>query len=281
MKTKINSTMKETMKKAILVLFASISLMSCKKDDDKGSVAVKMTDGPFPYEFVVEANLTVAKVELRNKDTGDYVVVHDHNATVNIAQYRNGATVEIANQEIPNGTYDKVKVTISGAEVKLNNNQSYQAEFAGNQTIEVPIYPELTVDNAGEDQLLLDVDLSDSFSFSGNFMGWITSVAQITGISNFTADIRASNLSQTGSISGTVISANGPVANAEVSVTYDYTGDGTPDQVVAVTDANGSFKIIGLPQGNYTVKVQTENNLTTENCSVSVSHQTNVNVVLP
>ena len=278
----MKTTISSTMKKVILVLFASISLMSCKKDDNsKGSVAVKMTDGPFPYNFVAEANLSVAKVELRNKDTGEYVVVHDHNATVNIANYRNGETVEVSHQEVPNGTYDQARITISGAEVTLNNNQTYNANISSAQTIEVPIQPELTVDNSSEDQLLLDVDLSDSFTFSGPFGGWISSISQITGISSFNADIRATNLSETGSISGTVMDSNGPVANAEVTVSYDYTGDGNPDTVVAVTDENGKYKIIGLPQGNYQVEVETQSQTDQDSCSVSVRHDSNVNFVLP
>ncbi len=280
----MKTTLKTTMKKIMFIVLIGLSITACKKDENDGEVSVKLTDGPFPYNFTSEANIEFAKIELRNKDTGDYVVVQDNSANINVANYRNGSTVELSHSEVPNGTYDKVRVTISNAEVKLTNQHSYNANISHSHVVEVAILPELEVTDSSSDELLIDFDLSDSFRFSGMMGGiinWFNDITDITGISSFNADIRASNLSRTGSITGTITDSNGNVANAEVYISYDYTGNGSTDRVIAVTDANGHYAIIGVPEGQYHVYVETEHNSGTQNCSVSVDHESRVDIQIP
>ena len=90
-------------------------------------------------------------------------------------------------------------------------------------------------------------------------------------------------MEKTGTVSGTVKDANGdPIAYADVKIEYDYNGDGLDDDVTTHADAHGNFKIIGLPQGVYKLKVETENNgdVEIDNINVSVQHNTEVNVVV-
>ncbi len=271
--------MKTTIKTMMLLMALILSLTACDKDDNTGTVEVKVTDAPFPFKFVNEAKVKIAKIELKNTD-GQYVTVFEGNSAVNLVNYRNGATANIAVQSIPEGTYKSVKVTVDGAEVKLANGTSFNVDATENATVETMIYPELKIENGQEEQILMDVDLSDSFVFQGSFLGgWIHSITEITGIASFNPDIRVANLSATGAVSGIVKDENGnPVADAEVYIKFDYNGDGVPDKVSTVTEEDGSFKIIGLPEASYTLTVETEHETVTETVNVEVNNVINVQI---
>jgi hypothetical protein len=264
---------------ALLMLFGGL-MTACKKNQDESQVAVKVTDAPFPMPFVSEANIGMTKIELRNTN-GDYVTVFNGNTSVNLVNYTNGATAEVAIQTIPAGTYTQVKITMGDVSVKLTDNRTFDFTATANHSFSQNINPELEIANNTPSELLIDIDLSESFEFTG-ITSWINNVLDITGINNFVPKFRAVNLSQTGSISGQVVDANGnPVANAMVHVSYDYNNDGQDEQVSTIAKADGTFKIIGLPQGNYTVEASADNNLVgnVSNVSVSIQNETSVNIV--
>ena len=274
---------KTSIKLFLLLLVTGSMMTACKKDDDKAKVSVQLTDDPFPVQFLAEANVEITKIELKN-DQDDYVVVFEGHKTTNVANYTNGSTAEVTVKTVPNGTYKGVRVTVGNVSVKMTDNTVFEFNAAAGSQSEVDIEPALQVSDGQVGDLLLDLDLADSFEFSGSFMGgWITSIAQITGIDDFDADFRAVALNKTGTVSGTVKDANDePVAYADVKIKYDYNGDGLDDDVTTHTEADGHFKIIGLPQGVYKLKVETENNgdIEIDNVNVSVQHNTNVNVVV-
>jgi len=276
----------KTMLKLFLVVLVFGSLVTaCKKDksNDEAQVAVKLTDDPFPFEFVSEANVDITKIELKN-DNGEYVTVYSGSHTVNVANYTNGATAEVTVSSIPEGTYNEARVTVGGVTIKLSNNNTFNFNGNGSFETSVAINPEIKVSNGEEVDLLFDMDLSDSVEFSGSFFGgWINNVAQITGISSFNPDLRAVSLDKTGSIEGQVNDNSGnPVAYAEVKVKYDYDNDGTDEDVSTIADANGHYKIIGLPAGIYKIEVDTENSgdADVDNVSVSVQHNTTVDLTV-
>jgi len=274
--------MKTTVKTMMLLIAMVLTLSSCKKDDNTGSVQVKVTDDPFPYKFVDLAIVKITKVELKNTD-GEYVTVFEGNAGINLVDHRNGVTSDIAVQAIPAGTYKGVKVTIDGAEIVLSNGTNFSVSPSVNSTVETQITPALTVVKNEDQEILLDIDLSDSFTFSGVMGGWISSVTQITGISSFHPDIRVANLDLSGAVSGVVKDANGnPVADAEVKVKYDYDNDGIDEDIVTIADANGYYKILGLPAGTYKVEVETENHgeADIDNVSIQVEQTTTVDVTV-
>ena len=273
--------MKTTAKTIMLLMAMIISLSSCNKDDDTGSVQVKVTDDPFPFEFVRKADLKITKVELKNTDN-EYVTVFEGNANVNMVNYRNGATANIGVKDVPPGTYKGARVTIDGAEVELSNGTNFSVNANANAQVETPITPNFSISAKEEQAILLDIDLSDSFVFQGAFGGWISDVAQITGISSFTPDVRVANLNASGAVSGVVKDNNGDVvANAEAYVKYDYDGDGLPEKVSTVTEANGSFKIIGLPAGDYTLHVEAKNNKeASANVTVNVDNVASVDLTV-
>jgi len=270
-------------KMTLMLLLVGTLFTACKKNDDDAKVAVQLTDDPFPMGMVAEANIGVAKIELKDSE-GNYVTVYEGNTSVNMVNYTNGATAEVSVNSLPEGTYTEARITLNAASVTLNNNEHFNASVNTSHGYTVQVNPSLEVQQGHTEDLLLDLDLSDTFSFSGGFMGgWINNMLDITGISSFNPDFRAVNLSKTGTIEGQVSDNNGnAVAYAEVKVAYDYDGDGIDENVTTIAKADGTYKIIGLPAGSYDVEVDTENNgsTTVNNVSVSVQHSATANVTV-
>ena len=279
MKLKMKSITKMML---MLILTASV-FTACKKDDDDAKVAVQLTDDPFPMGMVAKAEIGVAKIELKDAN-GNYVTVFEGDTQVNMVDYTNGATAEVSVQSLPEGTYNEARITLNAASVTLTNNEHFDASASVNHAYTVQVNPAIEVTQGDTEELLLDLDLSDTFSFSGSFMGgWFNSVADITGIGSCHPDFRAVSLSHTGSVEGQVVDANGNgVAYAYVSVSYDYDGDGHADSVSTICDASGHYAIIGLPEGTYTVEVEADQHATADvsNVSVSVQHETTVDVTV-
>ncbi len=266
----------------------SLTIFSCKKDKESSEsknteLTISVTDGPFPYQFASEANIEYSKIEIRNKETGDYITVFEGNKNVNMVNFRNGTSSEITTKSIEAGTYDEVRVTISSASVKLTDARSFNADINLPQLITTPIIPELSVVKNESFELLLDVDLSDSFVFDNILGGWVYDIANITGIQSFTADVRAANLSLSGSISGKITDFNGSsVANAEVYVLTDYDNDGVNEKIISVTEDNGNYKFVGLKAGNYLVHCisQQQHSAVEPDVQVQVGNDVQVNIVL-
>jgi len=277
MKTK----MKKSFKFIALLLIALNFLTACKKDDET-EVSVKLTDDPFPMGMVEAANIGIAKIELKDSE-GNYVTIFNGNTQVNMVEYTNGATTEVAVNTVPEGTYTEAKITLNAASVELTDGRNFDAGVSASHSYSVQIEPEIEVSGNDTGNLLIDMDLSDSFSFQASGFGsWINDIVDITGISSFNPDFRAVNLSQTGSIEGTVTDADGNrLAYAFVEVEYDYNGDGTPDSVSTIADANGHYAIIGLPEGSYTVNAETENaSAEVDGVQVAVQHNVAVNITI-
>ncbi len=277
-------TIKKWNVKLFILLLATAGLFTaCKKNNEETKVSVQLTDDPFPAQFITEANVEITKVEIKN-DQSEYVTVFQGHNTINIAQYTNGSTTEVTIANVPVGTYTGVRITVGDVSVKMTDNTIFEYSGSAGAQYEVNVEPALEVSEGDVGDLLVDLDLSESFNFSGSFMGnWISNIAQITGINSFNADIRAVALNKTGSISGTVKDTNdNTIAYADVKVQYDYDGDGIAENVTTSTEANGSFKIIGLPQGTYNIKVTTENNGSAQinNIDVAVRHNAEVNLVV-
>ncbi|WP_445386166.1 DUF4382 domain-containing protein [Robiginitalea sp. IMCC44478] len=224
-----------------------------------GTVKLQLTDAPFPYELITEANITITKVEVRLKEEGteteeggtSFETLFEGSETVNMMELTNGVMLNMGETEVPVGTYDLVRVYVTDASIKLTDETVYEVKVpSGSQTgIKVFIKPELVVVSELSEDLMLDVDLSQSFVLQGN----LETPAGVTGF-NFKPVLRAKNMSSTGSLSGTVTelveTVPTAVEGAEVSILVDgevYT--------TTSTDASGGYTVPGLDPGTYTVTV--------------------------
>ena len=258
--------------KFVSILFATVimAFVSCSDQDDvhsgTGRLSVQLTDAPFPHNLVAEANVTVFKVDARNKVGADtdvetdaengspFVVLMEQEIQVNLLELTNGVTKTLVDVDVPVGTYDLVRVYVKGINVVLTDGRVYDLKVpSGEQTgIKVFIKPGLTVAGGLSSDLLLDFDVSKSFVAKGNSKD----VAGITGF-NFKPVIKASNLSTSGSLIGTVTTLQNDTSlgleGAQISVFAADTLNTT-----TFTDATGSYMVMGLMEGNYDVSVELE-----------------------
>jgi hypothetical protein len=255
----------------MLLAFIALLTFSCSDDEEEsgdktGRFIVKLTDAPFPYELVSEANVTIFKIDARNnsmeeddseagEDAGSpFVVLMEEEVEVNLLDLTNGVTETLVNQDFPVGNYDLVRIYVKGVNVVLTDGTTYDLTVpSGAQTgIKVFIKPGLTVEGGLTSELLLDFDVSRSFIPLGD----LSSVNGITGF-NFKPVIKASNVSTTGTLGGTVTTTVEetvtPLEGAQISVFAADTLNTT-----TFTDVEGAYTIMGLAAGTYEIMVELE-----------------------
>lgn len=270
--------MKNLMRDGMMML-AGILIMtaSCTKVDDSevvvgegldgtGTLALMLTDAPFPVSLVDKTLVTIDKIEIRSTiastasstttstttttTTGAdseamYSVLYSGEGKVyDLLDLQNGVTAELMNMEIPIGTYDLIRMHIVASEVVLKDGTSYDMKVpsAGASGLKIKITPELVIEDGVESEVLLDFDVSKSFITQGN--------AKVEhGIKGFLFNpiLRAVCQKYSGIIAGKV-SANEttPIAEANVQI---YRADTVYSS--ALTDGTGAYALIGLPAGNY------------------------------
>lgn len=260
--------MKNYALRMLLVIVAFVTF-GCSDDESNGDTTgrfvVKLTDAPFPYELVSEANVTIFKIDARNKsmaedesEAGDagspFVVLMEEEVEVNLLDLTNGVTETLVNQDFPVGDYDLVRIYVTGVNVVLTDGTTYDLQVpSGEQTgIKVFVTPGITVQGGLTAELLLDFDVSRSFIPLGS----INSVDGITGF-NFKPVIKASNVSTTGTLGGmvstTIDDTPTPLEGAQVSV---FAADTL--NTSTFTDATGAYTIMGLTAGTYDIEVELE-----------------------
>ena len=245
------------------------SLTSCSEYDRHrlqyvetvGYISLKVTDAPFPHSLVSEANITITKVDarLKAKDSSDidgspFQVLYEGEMEINLLELTNGITQSLGETEVPVGTYDLVRVYVKDANVILTDSRVFDLKIpSGSQSgIKIFLKPELVVNGGLTTELLLDVDVSQSFVATGG----LKDVSEITGF-NFKPVIKAANLSESGTLAGTVTTLvdelKTNLEGAQITVMAADTVNTT-----TFTDASGQYMVQGLSAGSYEVMAEME-----------------------
>ncbi|MBC71379.1 DUF4382 domain-containing protein [Flagellimonas abyssi] len=262
-------------------LFAVMTLffVSCSDDEGNGgnpqgtgTLSVQLTDAPFPYELVAEANVTVYKVEARRVSEDDdddaltvspYITLMEEEIETNLLELTNGLTLQLAEIEVPVGTYDQVRVYVKGVNVVLTDGTVYDLKVPSGDSsgIKVFIDPGITVVGGLSSDLLLDFDVSRSFVAKGNL--------DVNGF-NFKPVIKASNLSTAGTLAGNVSTIEEETQiglfGAQVSVFAADTLNTT-----SFTDPDGNYTILGLEAGTYEVVSEFEGFIASDTLEVQIN----------
>lgn len=237
----------------IVFALAALSLIGCggsaETGGEMGTLVVTLSDAPFPVTLVDEANVTINKIEARNKSSegNPFVTLSEKLQTYNLLDLQNGVTAVLAVTEVPPGEYDLVRLHVSEASITLDDEEETTFDLtvpSGAQTgIKVFLDPPLTVAEAVTSELLLDFDVSQSFVVQGN----PETPAGINGF-HFKPVVRGANLSIAGQVIGSVTDGDSnAIEGAEVSIELD------PDPTTALTGENGEYALLGIPEGIYTV----------------------------
>ena len=278
--------MSNLLNRLVLITLLIAVFYSCKKDETteetKGNVTVKLTDAPFPFAFVSEANIGIAKIELKNAD-GDYIVLFESNTSTsyNLLDFTNGATASVATTAIATGIYSHAKVTLAEASILMNGNISdsgsgdttFNFNSEANTSYEIAIDPQLEVEEGNESNILFDVDVNKTFTFTTSSIlidDWFSVITEIVGC-NFDPSIKVCDLDKTGEITGTITLNGEHLENAHVTLIDKG------ETIAAHTKADGTFTFIGVKAGLYDIEVAIKEQRT-QRMDVTVSG-TNTSVV--
>ncbi|NND79166.1 MAG: DUF4382 domain-containing protein [Maribacter sp.] len=264
-------------KNLFIVLFVAVTfLYSCTESDDNGSdmgkLTVQITDAPFPHDLVAEANVTIYKIEGRFKsdememdseeaESGEsdedkegykFVTLMKEEIKLNLLDLTNGTTEQLADLEVPAGTYDLLRVYAKGINVVLVDSTTYDLKVPSGQQsgIKVFIKPGIEVRGGLTADLLLDFDVSRSFVPKGNR----NDLSGIKGF-NFKPVIKACNISTAGTLSGFIYTIEEEekvgLEGAQIEI---YAADTL--NTTAFSDATGAYTVLGLTAGTYDVAVE-------------------------
>lgn len=265
----------------------SLVFVACSSDSNNagnaetmGKLTLQLTDAPFPFDMVAEANVTLFKVDARLAESEDddvegdseedgypFITLMEEEIPVNLLDLTNGVTEQLADLEVPAGTYDLIRVYVKGVNVVLTDGRTFDLKVpSGEQTgIKIFIDPALTVAGGLSSDLLLDFDVSRSFVAKGS----TKNVDGITGF-NFKPVIKVSNLSTAGTLSGVVSTMDGETAvaleNAQISVLDLEDNEVTS----AASDVDGAYAIMGLEAGTYKVFASLNGYVSTETVEVNI-----------
>ncbi|HNY14504.1 MAG TPA: DUF4382 domain-containing protein [Bacteroidales bacterium] len=244
------------MKKSLFILLSVVLIgftTGCNKSSEEsgiGTLSVKITDAPFPIDMVEAAEVTITRVELRKagdgiSDGNPFIVLFEDTITFNLLDLRNGIVAELLEAEIPEGTYNLMRLYVEEASLKIRDGETYKVKIPGGQQTGIKIFvrPSFTVTGGLTTELLLDFDLSRSFLMIGN----LNSPHGINGF-HFKPVIRAVNNSTAGRITGMVMDTSlVKLANAQLWLKQD--------SVIAetYTDSLGYYAFIGIPAGDYSL----------------------------
>lgn len=261
--------------KLIAVVLTILFTTSCSNDSSTpntfGNVTLKITDAPMHYDQFMKANVTIDKIEIGNSsDPSSFILLRDTPMKINLLGLVNGITQTMASIDIPEGDYNMLRLYISSTEMVMKNGNSYSYNmglngFSGNgmmqngmmlnnmnKSIDIPLENILAVTNGSVHEYLLDIDVEHSFMLNGvTFTGTGSSMMmQMTGFT-FRPMMRFVNMHNAGIVQGTVHGPSGNLADATVTLMHNgevYT--------TTHTNLNGNYKLIGIPSGAYTIKVE-------------------------
>ncbi|MCE2612178.1 DUF4382 domain-containing protein [Flavobacteriaceae bacterium D16] len=266
---------------AIFLMFMGLVFWNCTDEassssSDTARLRIQLTDAPFPYDMISEANVTIFKIEARYSDDGDgdmdesmgmddgegegrpFITLFDEELDVNLLELTNGVTETLVDTEVPAGEYDLIRVYVRGVNVVTKDSTVYNLKVpSGPQTgIKVFIDPPLVVAGGLSADLLLDFDVSRSFVARGNikkesFNGFI-----------FKPVIKVSNLTTAGTLAGnvftTVQDSIGTITTPGLEGAQIALFAADTLNTTTFTDVDGNYMVMGLDPGAYNVEVQLE-----------------------
>ncbi|MFP8489214.1 DUF4382 domain-containing protein [Gracilimonas sp. Q87] len=233
-----------------------------------GTLEVLLHDAPANYEAV---NVFVESVEVNNGQTEEgWVEISTPQQSYDLLTLTNGATEVLGSAELETGTYEQIRLILSsnGHSVIVDGTEHDMFVPSGEQTgiklnVNAEIVPDITY------TLLLDFDAARSVVERGNTQSGIEYLLKPV--------ISATNEAITGNIAGAVepVEAQPFIYAIANSDTLSSTKADTTD---------GTFKLIGLEEGTYTISVdptnETYQSSDTTGVDVTIGETNNIGTVI-
>lgn len=134
---------------------------------DEGRMTVLLTDAPFPFDLVAEANVVIERVDV----VGEFGVetIAEGELAYNLLELQNGVTAVLASATLPEGPITQIRLIVSSADVVLKDGTTFDLTVpSGAQTGIKILTPGVDVSAGAETTTTLDMDVSESFIVLGN-----------------------------------------------------------------------------------------------------------------
>lgn len=236
------------MKRIILMILPTLLLLAgCGSQslEADGRAEVLLTDAPATEADTLP--VTFSRIELVG-EAESAVSVSVEPQTIDVLTLRNGGLETLGETDLPAGTYNQLRLIVDDAEITFaGGSEVHPVEVpSGAQTgLKINIEPALVVEGGQTSQVVLDFDAARAVVETGNGEYVLKPTA-----------IRA--VTSSGTAEGSVVEEGGtegepglPLAGALI-VVYDQEGNVV---TTTITEADGSFRLITLPEGNYDFEV--------------------------
>jgi hypothetical protein len=235
-----------------------------------GTFTVLLTDAPFPADLLKNAFIYVDSLDVQLKDaetdTSSRITLSRTPATYDLMDLRNGITATLAELDIPEGTYSKIRLYADSAKVVLIDGTEFPLKVPGGASTGLKIFikPDIIVEEGVPSEVLLDFDMSKSFVAKGS----LDRPKGITGF-NLKPVVRAVNLATAGRLRGMVHDTSDTgIPDIQVSIS---TGDSVLTNTF--TDTTGAYALLGIPVGTYSVEAGAAGYLTETVTDVAVDER--------
>ncbi|MGL2967449.1 DUF4382 domain-containing protein [Flavobacterium sp. XGLA_31] len=228
--------------KKIVLMFAAVSafaitLYSCSSDSsssDSYTYKVRMTDAPGPYS---EVNVDIQSVEVIGSN-GQSVTLNTNAGVYNLLDFTNGADTLIATSTLNSATVSQIRLILGTNNSVVLDGVSYPLSTPSAQQSGLKLLVNQTLDADIENTVLIDFDANSSIVATGNGNFILKPV------------LRTVVTATSGNIEGSITPVGTLAMVSAVSVSnIEFTSN---------VDANGDFKITGVPPGVYTVTITPE-----------------------
>ncbi len=205
-----------------------------------GTLRVVMADAPLPN--VTAVDITISGVQAHVD--GEWVDLATAPQTVNLLDLTKDP-IAIGSADLPPGTYTQIRLFLSSATV-TDDTGTHTVNIGSVDQTGIKLNVNYTVNSGELTEVLLDFNVAKSLILEGNGQYRLQPVIP--------AVVRVIS----GTISGTVADANGPVQGAEVVAIYkegsNYPVDTEVNSTVSLED--GTFKIWALLPGTYQLQAE-------------------------
>ena len=184
---------------------AAGALVACAAGEDastglvasgRGTLAIQLTDAPFPFDSVKSVDVFVVRVDAKitesdsadaasntgddDKRQGGWTTVAEPKAKFDLLALRDGKTAPLGQASLPAGTYKSVRLIIdpaqssitlkSGAVLGAGSEPGIKFPSAGQSGLKVQLDRDVRVGADSTSRLVIDFDVGESFVMRGNAM---------------------------------------------------------------------------------------------------------------
>lgn len=225
------------MKKTILMTLGiaiAIAFNSCSNDSSTGNYPykVRMTDAPGPYS---EVNVDIRSVEVTGNN-GNTVLLNTTAGIYNLLDFSNGVDTLLATSTLSDSSVKQIRLILGSNNTIVRDGITYPLSTPSAEQSGLKLLVNQTLVADVENNILIDFDANSSVVETGN------------GTYKLKPVLRTVVTATTGTIAGSLTPAGTLAVVSATSATTNlvYTSS---------VDADGNFRIVGLPPGTYTFTI--------------------------